>query len=105
MAITARVRGTGRRYKDGQEALEIHIARDEAHGLPTKQGARVKVHLKIGPRLYTAGLRSTRRNRYVWICPNLDDGVKLADALARAGFKKNQAIELDVSGETVALRM
>jgi hypothetical protein len=65
------VRGLGTLYTDGIERWEIHISKEFARELPNRHGCRVAVRLIIGENIYEGGIRSTDRNDYIWICPDL----------------------------------
>ena len=102
------VRGLSSHYANGVERMEIHVMKKAAHALPYKN-TRIRITLVIRDELYTGGLRSTERNKYVWICPDLIlGGVKkrLADVLNKAKFRKNCPVQLIVRGDHihVALR-
>lgn len=106
--VNAAIRGLGNRYGDGTERIEIHVPSDNAHGLPYSHDIRVPVVLHISGEPYHAGLRATKNNNYVWICPNVkaNDGTrkKLADIIANAGFKKNDRVFLVVDGMDIVLQ-
>jgi hypothetical protein len=108
MAVFGNVRGLSNYYKDRVERQEIHVEKQEAQGLPITLGCRVLITLVINGERFAAGLRSTRRCKVVWICPNMTDSqggaVRLADALEEAGFKKNQRVELVVAGNAVTVQ-
>jgi hypothetical protein len=74
-------------YADRVESIEIWIPKTDASALPFVEGKRVPIKLEYGHRAFDAGLRATKRNEYVWICPDLrEDGkrVRLADVLLPA---------------------
>src|SRR6266571_8574171 len=100
--VRGKVREVGGLYANGLERLEIHIDKDGASGLPNEDGKRVSIKLLIGGRQYMAGIRSTKRNPYVWISPNLMDDnnqkISLSQALSNEGMAKNQNVELELSG-------
>ncbi len=102
MDIPAVVRGQSLYYSDGVELQEIWIDKQDAADLPGREGQRIPVQLTIGSQSYTAGIRSTARTPYAWISPELHDEagnkVRLADALKRAGYEKNQRVYLRDSG-------
>ncbi len=105
MRMKGKVREVGGHYANGLERLEIHIDKDSSQGLPNEDGMRVPIKLVIGARQYTAGIRSTKRNPYVWICPNLTDDnnqrVSLSQALLNEEIAKNQNVELELSGNQI----
>jgi hypothetical protein len=108
MAVLGKVTGLSRHYRGGVELLEIHVNKAVASELPAVEGQRVSITLSISGRRYHAGLRSTARCKYVWICPDLTDDsgdkpAKLAYVLAAAGLGKNHQVKLDVSGRHVTL--
>ncbi len=109
MAVRGAIRGLGNWYVDGGlEALEINVDKAESHALPAVEGQRIPIALIVGGGSYNAGLRATRNHRKVWICPDATDAttgraIKLAHVLRDAGFKKNQQVELEVSGSVVTL--
>ena len=87
--------------------MEIWIAKNLASSLPHRDNKRIPVALKIGETIYTAGIRSTPANAYVWICPDLKDAfgkrISLASALINNGYQKNQLVRLDVDGNKVSI--
>jgi hypothetical protein len=101
------VRGLGQKYASGMERLEIHVNKDKAQELKYVEGLRIETYLIIGSETYGAGIRSTRTNRYVWICPDLVEStcekVSLAVALARNKIGKNQKLLLQL--DSGALRI
>lgn len=106
--VRAVIRGIGKWYADGTEAIEIHVPSDRADGLPYRVGDRVHVSLRIADGRYEAGLRSTARNPYVWICPDVisSDGkrTKLAHLVAAAGWKKNDRVLLKAYGTDITVQ-
>ncbi len=105
MRSPAVICGLSNHYSDGIERMEIWVDKGDTGDLPCHGDERVPVRLTIGARNLAAGIRSTPRNPYVWVCPDLygDDGskVRLADILAAAGFEKNHLVLLCVSGDGV----
>lgn len=101
------VRRLGTHYGDGVERMEIHVPASRAQGLPHRIGERLPVVLRIGRRLYRAGIRATENNLYVWICPDAvaADGaeVRLADLLNEEGFESNDRVLLVVDGSNIAV--
>ncbi|NMF96162.1 hypothetical protein GPA27_01970 [Aromatoleum toluolicum] len=101
------VRGLGSQYADGTERMEIHVRADRAHGMPHRKGERIPVVLRIGRRLYRAGLRATEHNLYVWICPDVvaADGTetRLAHLLTDEGLGSNDRVFLVVDGSNIAV--
>lgn len=104
---TGVVRGLDTYYADGQERFEIHIGKAESLRLPAQDGQRVPITLVITGRHYRAGIRSTSRCKYVWICPDLIDAAgratKLSYVLLDAGLVKNERVELAVLADVVTL--
>ena len=86
------IRGLGRRLKEGLDAMEIWVIKNHANELPYRYNLRIPITLIIEDKKYNAGLRSTRNNEYVWICPDLrddaDNRISLARALTSHGFQK-----------------
>jgi hypothetical protein len=87
--------------------MEIHVPKESSNGLPLTIGKRVEIRLVVGGALYFAGLRSTLKNSYVWICPDLLDSdqvkVPLARVLRSNNIAKNQRVKLEISGRTINL--
>lgn len=106
--VNGTIRGTAKRYVDGTEAMEIWVPSDRAHGLPYTNGVRVPINLTIDAQQYSAGLRATVNNPYVWICPNVktmdDKPAKLAHVLAAAGFNKNDKVFLVSNGNAIEVK-
>ena len=100
MKIIGKIRGLSQYYYDGSERLEIWVDKDNSRGIPYVAGERIAISLKIGAQQYTGGIRSTIKNKYVWVCPDIVDenGQKdsLANALKRVNFKKNQQVCLEI---------
>lgn len=101
------VRGLGDLYADGIERMEIHISKAFSPELPNQNGFRVPVLLLIGRNTYEGGIRSTERNDYIWICPDLktDDGhrTNLGHVLPELGFKKNDKVILSAFGTEIRI--
>lgn len=106
--VRAVVRGIGNRYADGTESIEIHVPVGSAQGLPYLLGTRVEIELSVDGTTYRAGLRSTERNKFVWICPNVvaPGGVKarLADIVTAAGWNKNDRVFLVTDGLSITVK-
>jgi hypothetical protein len=107
--VAGKVAGLGNYYANGLERLEVWVNKEDARPLPYEEGERVGVELIIGSRHYRAGLRATRRNPYVWVCPNLEDEhgerTNLAEVFAQFGIARNEVVVLDVTESTIHLRM
>jgi hypothetical protein len=116
--VNATIAGTprkGQTYKDsGLEPLEIWVKRKEAQGLPFVEGEHVAIRLRIQDSEYAAKLCSTSRNKVVWVSPviHLKQGdtvnekqqpMKLAEALDKHGFRKNDKVRLHAEGTVVTL--
>ena len=95
-------------YADGRERLEIHVPKERAGKLPHHDGQRITITLLVGGNTYRAGIRATRDNTYVWICPDLSDQTEkktnLATVLSQNGFKNNQSVRLIVYDKLVEVR-
>jgi hypothetical protein len=106
--VTGKVAGLGQYYANGLERIEVWIRKGDARPLPYEEGKRVSIELIIGSRRYCAGLRATRRNPYVWVCPNLEDEheerTNLAEVFAQFDIKKNEVVVLDATGSIIHLR-
>ena len=111
--MTEIVEGIARRlakfYEDGVELMEIHTPKSGSGALPFVNGRRVPIVLVMGDSTYSAGLRATPRNPYVWICPDLRDAegrkIRLADILGAAKVEKNQKIWMLVDGSEVRISL
>lgn len=111
MRVKAVIRGLGHRYADGLEQLSVDVQKREANGLPYQDGVRFPIQIVVAGTIYEGGFRTTGRMPTVWISPDLrnHDGtrISLARVLNDAGFHKNQAVTLNVTGtrfELAALR-
>jgi hypothetical protein len=97
----------GAPYADGSPQLEIHVPIERADGLSFQFGRRVSMKLRVGQSEYEAGLRSTRKNRYVWICPDVKslrgDKQTLGRVLTDAGFGANDAVRLECKGTAITV--
>ena len=106
-SVIGAVRQLGRDYADGTLWLEIHVPIEKADQLPIQLGVRVPVKLQVGQTEYMAGLRSTKKNKYVWVCPDiyLPTGERrtLGRALTDAEFRPNDRVKLVVSGSVITL--
>ena len=107
-SAVGKVTGLSQYYrKDDLERLEIWVDKKVAGPLPCENNLRIPVQLIIGDQVYTAGLRSTPRNSYVWICPDLEDSrgkkARLAEVLGANGFEKNQKVLLEVEKRNIYL--
>lgn len=91
------IRGTAYYYRNSLESLEIHIDKNTTD-LPYVEGKRLSIRLIVGAKPYLAGLRATKNNSYIWICPNLRDGtgekLSLAQVLGETNFVKNERVNL-----------
>ena len=98
--ITGFVRGTGQKYLDGTERLEIWVNKKGEQRFLNIDAMRVPVTIAIGPEQYTGGVSFTRGNPPIWINPDLKDKsgrtVSLANALRMAGVQKNQKVVLKI---------
>ena len=101
--IEGKIRGLGSLYSNGLEILEIHFKKDLSDKLPNRDSNRIKINLIVGNQSYEAGIRSTHKNRYIWICPDLkydnDAGISLSKVLMDNGICKNQTITIEVKGD------
>ncbi len=93
------IRGQGGKpYADGLERMEIWINKKDASLLPYQLGAKVKVKLCVNGTTYEAGLRSTEKCPFVWVCPDMLDGAAQKVSLARVSrannLEKNEKILL-----------
>src|SRR6266566_3359471 len=85
--------------QDEEEAQKaIWINKKDASLLPYQLGARVKVKLCVNGTTYEAGLRSTEKCPFVWVCPDMLDGAAQKVSLARVSrannLEKNEKILL-----------
>jgi len=105
--IIGAIRGLGQQCPDRLECLEIRVNKKRGQGLPNKDRKRVPITLLIGSRQYSAGIRSTPNNTYIWICRDVRDEnnekVSLASALKLNGFKKNQKVVLKVENGRITV--
>lgn len=105
--IIGAIRGLGQQCPDRLECLEIRVDKKRGQGPPNKDGKRVPITLLIGSQRYSAGIRSTSNNTYIWICRDVRDEnnekVSLASALQLAGFKKNQKVILKVENGRITV--
>lgn len=103
------VRQLGRNYADGALWLEIHFPIEKADQLPLQLGVRVPVKLQVGQMEYMAGLRSTKKNKYAWVCPDvyLTNGERctLGRVLTDAEFHPNDRVHLVVEGSVITLQL
>lgn len=94
------VRHLGQSYTDGTLRLEIHVPIEKASQLPIEYGNRVEITIQVGNMKYIAGLRATKTNRYVWVCPDIylptGEGCTLGRILTDAGFRPNDRVQLVV---------
>ncbi len=106
--VSGLVRHLGRVYADGAPNLEIHIPIEKTGNLPIQIGVRTSVKLIIDQIEYVAGLRSTTKNTYAWICPDiyLSSGERftLGRVLTDAEFSINEHVHLAVNGSMLILR-
>ena len=102
------VRQLGQNYADGTLRLEVHVPIERANHLPLQIGKRVPVTLHVGGMEYSAGLRSTKKNKYVWICPDVylpaGERLTLGRILTDAALCPNDRVQLAVDGSFIALR-
>jgi hypothetical protein len=100
MQILGKVRGSSKYCADGSESLKIEIPKKQGIDFPYQDGDRVPVNLTIANKTYLAGVRSTKRNKYIWICPDLFDKGKNKTTLAKAlndnGIVRNETVSLIV---------
>ena len=64
--------------------------------------------LFLGGKEYEAGIRSTKKVDYIWICPDLRDKnarkVSLVQAFTNEGFQKNQTVNLLIDGKRITVQ-
>lgn len=107
-SVSGVVRQLGRNYADGTLWLEIHIPIEKAGHLPLQIGSRVPVTLRVGGMEYMAGLRSTKKNKYAWVCPDVylptGERLTLGRVLTDEALRPNDRVQLTVQGSVIALR-
>ena len=65
---------------------------------------RIELTLIVGSRRHRVGIRTTPRDRYIWIGPDLDHGTpKLAQGLKAEGYSRHQRVVLALEGSTLRL--
>ena len=105
--VMGHVRGLSQYYADNYERMEIWVENNKANALPYKENTRVPIQLFICSNRHAAGLRSTAKNKYVWICPNLLDSdrknLSLSRVLTSCGFKKNEKVKLSVNKDSITV--
>jgi len=103
--IIGTIRGLGQFYKNRLERLEIWVDKKASHSLPHQEGLRIPITIIIGIERYNAGIRSTKKCEYIWICPDLrdenDKKVSLAQVLKKHKLAKNQRVCLIAERENV----
>lgn len=106
-SIIGVVRHLGQEYADGTLRLEIHIPIEKTGHLPIQLGVRIPVSLQVGQLEYAAGLRSTKNNKYAWVCPDIYlpnmERHTLGRVLTDAKFSPNDQVRLVVNGFHIAL--
>ena len=94
------IRGLGDFYKNGDERIEIHIQKNDAIDFPCKNDKRLSAKISFGDKVYFAGIRTTEKNKYIWVCPDLKDEndkkINLSTIIKENGLSKNQVVILDV---------
>ena len=103
--VEAKIRGLATFYQNGLERFEIHIKKQDAKYLPYIENEAVPIELCINDTCYDSLLRSTAKNKYVWISPKLitknEEKETLANVLLEEGFQKNQTVSLKVDGKII----
>jgi hypothetical protein len=103
-AVVRRTSVRAKGYVDGKPALEIHVLKSNAANLPIKEGSAVEIELTIGQHIWHAKVRSTPKNKYVWISPKIEDSQgkrhRLVDALG-TGYQPNERVVLRTNGYKV----
>jgi len=106
--IKAKVRGLSKYYVSGLELLEIWVLKVDADEMPYVEGKRVPVNLKLEQDKYEAGLRSTRKNKFIWLCPDLKDirgeKVSLSEVLNKSGIEKNSNVYLTIRDRNITVK-
>ena len=101
----AKVRGLSTLYANGDERIEFHITKEKNKTFPHEYNKRLDVLLIFENDIYKAGIRSTEKCEYIWICPDLKDqndkSIKLSDIIKKYGLNKNQTIFLDFVSKDV----
>lgn len=94
-------------YTGGVPILIIVIDKEDKPSIPYKNGERVSVSLDIQGIIYTAGIRTTEKMKFIKICPDLLDAKgnkkRLADILLDNDYYLNQEIELLYEGNRLTL--
>ena len=103
--VQGTIRGLGDLYEDSVERMEIHISKVFDDQLPNRNSHRVPIRLLIEQNAYEGGIRSTERNDYIWICPDLKthngQRTNLGHVLPVLGFKNKDKVNLSVSGTEI----
>lgn len=84
-------------YADGKERYEVFIDKKYEKQLPVVYGKRVDINLVINAQIYEAGLRSTKDNKHVYICPDVSQNskkIRLVDIVELHGIQRNQEVKL-----------
>jgi hypothetical protein len=100
MRVLGKVRGSSKYCADGSESLKIEIPKKQANDFPYQDGSHIPVNLSIGKKTYLGSVRSTKSNKYVWICPCLFDKRNKKTSLTRV-LKDNRIVK----NETVSLEV
>lgn len=101
MRVDANVRGTGRQYADGVEAVTIDISKsfDDAPDCPN--GVPKPIRLIIDGIEYRASLRTTAKMPVIyvtrWLTTSAGEKRRLAEVLGECGIVKNQSVVLQSS--------
>jgi hypothetical protein len=105
--VEAKVNGLGDFYSNGKERFEIHIAKSNAEYLRHTIGSPMPILLQIGAVVYNGVLRSTVKNKYLWISATVydHDGNRktLEDVLSKNGILKNQIILLHYTSGKICI--
>lgn len=94
-------------YADCIPVMVILVAKKYANVIPSENGKRVEITIKIGKKLFCAGIRTTAKMDYLKICPNLldecGDSVRLSDALNEIGVHVKDRVLMRLENHSVEI--
>jgi hypothetical protein len=94
-------------YADCIPVMVILIAKKYANVIPSENGKRVDITIRIGNKLFRAGIRTTEKMDRLKICPNLLDErgepVRLSDALSEIGVRVKDRVLMRLEDHSVEI--
>lgn len=108
LSVVGIVRGMSHVYASQLESVEIHVRKRDVQGLPLVDGENAEIRLYVNNAIYKGTARATPNLDVIWISPKVYTStgrrLTLAEVLHDAGIKKNDRVNIDISGQEWVIR-